>query len=244
MSVAFDTRFHRAAHTARLRALLRLQWTWLAIGLVVAFVVPFVFADVLEVPRDLYYAVYVAAVAALVAAWVRCTGFDLGAAIRRRLPLTLALAAASAGVLVLVVMRESSTGRPSALTLVPALAWRGVVYGAADGVLLSAFPIVAVFAAFAARRAGRLRTAGVAALALAVSIAFTAVYHLGYSDFRSEKVRKPLAGDLIWSAPTLATLNPIGAPLAHVGLHVGAVLHSYETDVFLPPHAEQEGNSR
>ena len=40
----------------------------------------------------------------------------------------------------------------------------------------------------------------------------------------------------MWSVPTLATLNPIGAPIAHVGLHVSAVLHSYETDLFLPPH--------
>jgi len=40
----------------------------------------------------------------------------------------------------------------------------------------------------------------------------------------------------VWSVPTLVTLNPIGAPIAHAGLHVTAVWHSYETDVFLPPH--------
>lgn len=65
----------------------------------------------------------------------------------------------------------------------------------------------------------------------------TAVYHLGYSDFRGDKVRTPIAGDVLWSIPTLATLSPLGAPIAHAGLHVGAVVHSYETDIFLPPHA-------
>jgi hypothetical protein len=40
----------------------------------------------------------------------------------------------------------------------------------------------------------------------------------------------------VWSVPTLATLNPIGAPIAHAGLHVGAVAHCYDTDLFLPPH--------
>jgi hypothetical protein len=40
----------------------------------------------------------------------------------------------------------------------------------------------------------------------------------------------------MWSIPTLATLNPIGAPIAHIGLHTSAVLHSYNTDLFLPPH--------
>jgi hypothetical protein len=63
----------------------------------------------------------------------------------------------------------------------------------------------------------------------------TAVYHLGYSQFRSSDLRSPLIGDVVWSVPTLATLNPIGAPIAHVGLHVSAVVHSYETDLFLPP---------
>jgi hypothetical protein len=100
------------------------------------------------------------------------------------------------------------------------------------------FPILAVYAAFAGSKrsvhlAGKL-TIGLAALA--ASLAMTASYHLGYSDFRSEKVRSPLAGDVVWSVPTLVTLNPIGAPIAHVGLHTSAVLHSYETDTFLPPH--------
>ena len=40
----------------------------------------------------------------------------------------------------------------------------------------------------------------------------------------------------LWSVPTLVTLNPLGAPIAHAGLHVSAVLHSYDTDTFLPPH--------
>ena len=47
---------------------------------------------------------------------------------------------------------------------------------------------------------------------------------------------KPLSGDVIRCAPTLLTLNPIGAPIAHAALHTSAVLHSYETDTFLPPH--------
>ena len=76
----------------------------------------------------------------------------------------------------------------------------------------------------------------IGAVALAASLAMTAVYHAAYTDFRSDKIGKPLTGDLVWSVPTLVTLNPIGAPIAHAGLHTSAVLHSYETDVFLPPH--------
>ena len=112
------------------------------------------------------------------------------------------------------------------------------MYGAADGLLLSAFPILLVFAALRdsrlRRRAGGLVAVG--AVAMVASLAMTAVYHAGYNDFRSDKLRKPVTGDLVWSVPTLATLNPVGAPIAHVGLHVGAVVHNYDTDLFLPPH--------
>jgi len=118
------------------------------------------------------------------------------------------------------------------------VAWRGVVYGLADGLLLSVFPILVVFAAFAGtklreRRAGKI---AIGLAALVASLAMTASYHIGYSDFRSEKVGRALSGDVIWSTPTLLTLNPIGAPIAHAGLHVTAVLNSYETDLFFPPH--------
>ena len=98
--------------------------------------------------------------------------------------------------------------------------WRGVVYGVTDGLLLSAFPILVVFAAFAGSRLSR-RFAGkvvIGTVALIASLAMTAVYHAGYSDFRSDKISKPLTGDVVWSVPTLVTLNPLGAPIAHAGL--------------------------
>jgi hypothetical protein len=76
-------------------------------------------------------------------------------------------------------------------------------------------------------------------IALTASLAMSAVYHAGYSDFRGEKLRKPLVGDLVWSAPTLLALNPVGVPIAHIALHTTAVIHSYETDTFLPPHGTE-----
>jgi hypothetical protein len=215
------------------------QWSWLICGLGVAFGIPFMFADVLALPRDVYYGVYMVSVAVLAAAWIRASEFDVRAALRRRWPWALALGAVCAAVLsVMVVRTEPATPHPHGLALAWAVVWRGVLYGAADGVLLSVFPILAVFAAFAGRPLlRRLRgKLAVGALALAVSLAFTAVYHVGYPEFRGEMLRKPVAGDVVWSVPTLATLNPLGAPIAHAGLHVSAVLHSYDTETFLPPH--------
>jgi hypothetical protein len=119
-----------------------------------------------------------------------------------------------------------------------AVLWRGIVYGAADGLLLSAFPILAVFAGADESRMSRRKrgTAAVGAFALLASLLMTAVYHLGYSGFRSPTLAKPVAGTSSGSCRPSSPLNPIGAPIAHAGMHVTAVLHSYETETFLPPH--------
>jgi hypothetical protein len=223
---------------ARRHAQARTHLLWLGGGLVLAFLVPYVLADRLELPRDLYYAVYGVFTVGLFAAWVRATGQALGEMLRRRLLAATALGVAFAGVMAAVVLTGDAGSRPEGLELAGALVWRGVAYGLADGLLLSAFPILVVFAAFAAAPLRRrlLGKVAIGLAALVASLGMTAAYHAGYSDFRSEKLRKPVAGDVVWSIPTLVTLNPVGAPIAHVGLHVTAVLHDYETDLYLPPH--------
>jgi hypothetical protein len=229
-------------HTQR-RAGVRLglsrHWAWLGRGFALAFAVPFVFADLLDINRDLFYGLYAIAVFGLIGLWARSTHYDLVAAMKRRWMWAVGLGAVFAGVMTLMVLRtEEATSHPDGLALIGAVLWRGVLYGVTDGLLLSVFPILVVFAAFAGTRLNRQFTGKVVAgaVALIASLAMTAVYHAGYSDFRSGKLGKPLTGDALWSVPTLVTLNPLGAPIAHAGLHVSAVLHSYETDTFLPPH--------
>lgn len=220
------------------------QIPWLAGGLALAFAVPFVFADLIHVQRDVYYAIYVVVVLAFVAAWTRRTQPPLRRIVARHWRWAVVLGALAGAVLMFTVLREPATGHPDGAAFVLAILWRGVVYGAADGVLLSVFPVLAVFAAFAwkpLRERSKRAVVGIGALAVACSLVFTAAYHVGYPDFRSGKVAKPLTGDVIWSLPTLVTLNPVGAPLAHIALHVSAVAHSYNTDLFLPPHRSAAG---
>lgn len=212
---------------------------WLGTGLVFGFLASFVLADVLELPRDLFYGIYAASVLTFFVAWAKSTGQSFGRMFRQRWVLALALGLVFAGVMALIALRtEDATPRPDGIELVAAVLWRGVVYGLTDGLLLSVFPILVVFAAFAGTKLREqwLGKMAIGLAALVASVAMTASYHLGYSDFRSEKVGRAVSGDLVWSVPTLLTLNPIGAPIAHAGLHVSAVLHSYETDLFLPPH--------
>jgi hypothetical protein len=217
----------------------RRHLAWLVGGMAGAFLVPFALADQLGVQPDLYYGIYAAAVVGLLVAWARDTRQSLPAMFARRWRLAVGLGVVFAAVSAFIAIRvEDGSPHPGGIEFIAALFWRGIVYGAADGLLLSAFPIVLVFAALRnsrlRRRAGGLVAVGT--VALVASLAMTAVYHAGYSDFRSDKLRKPVTGDLVWSVPTLVTLNPVGAPIAHVGLHVGAVVHNYDTELFLPPH--------
>ena len=217
----------------------RRHFAWLVGGMAGSFLVPFVVADQLGLQRDVYYAVYVAAVVGLFAAWAHDTRQPLRAMLARRWRLAVGLGVVFAAISAFIAAQaEDGTTHPDGIEFIAALLWRGIVYGAADGLLLSAFPILLVFAALRdARLRGRAGgLVAVGAVAMVASLAMTAVYHAGYSDFRSDKLRKPVSGDLVWSVPTLATLNPVGAPIAHVGLHVGAVVNNYDTDLFLPPH--------
>lgn len=218
----------------------RPQWQWLLVGLLMAFLLPFLFTDLTSMDRDLYYGILAACVFGFVARWLQATT-EPRTLLLRNWRWGIVLGLVFFGLMVPVVLREPSTPHPRGLDFAAAIVWRGIVYGFADGLLLSAFPIVAVFTAFAGRRAlERWRgKVAVGALALAVSVLFTAVYHLGYSDFRGAKLRKPIAGDLMWSVPTLVTLSPLASPITHAGLHVSAVVHTYDTTLFLPPHEDR-----
>jgi hypothetical protein len=70
---------------------------------------------------------------------------------------------------------------------------------------------------------------------LALVVAMTAIYHVGYTQYRQDGVRAPETGNTIISMPMLLSTNPIGSIADHMAMHISAVTHTYETDVRLPP---------
>ena len=165
----------------------------------------FVLADLLEIHRDLYYGLYAIAVLGLIGLWARATGYDLEAAVKRRWPLAVGLGAGCAGVMAVMVVRtDDATARPDGVELAGAVLWRGVVYGISDGLLLSVFPILVVFAALAGSRLND-RTAGkvvIGGVALLASLAMTAVYHPATAT--SARTRSPSR----WPATSCGASQP------------------------------------
>jgi len=82
------------------------------------------------------------------------------------------------------------------------------------------------------------RRARYIAIAVPMILVITATYHLGYPQYCEDGVAKPEVGNTLISIPMLATANPVGSIAAHISMHVTAVTHSYETNVFLPPQTD------
>jgi hypothetical protein len=217
------------------------QLGWYAAGALVAFLIPFVFSSVLDLNHDVYYAVYFAGVAGFLGLYVRSTGADLDGFFRQNARWSIGLGLLAAAFVVFNVLnREDSTPHPSGAYFVFEIGWRGVIYGTVDALLLTAFPALVAFTLLEKRVAGLARRAAFAGLAFVMVVLITATYHLGYEQFREDGVGGPEIGNTIISVPALATANPLGSVIAHASMHVAAVRHSYETDVFLPPQTDAE----
>lgn len=209
---------------------------WLLAGALVGFAASFVFGDLLTLPVDLYYLIYSTIVLGFLTFYVLRTGLDLRAWVSRRLLWGVLLGLVGGLVLMQGALARPETAKLSGFMLWWATFWRGLIYGSVDGLLLFAFPWIVVWRAFGAEGAGPARKLGAAAAAWGAILLLTTSYHLGYRDFRSEKILQPNIGSTIASVPTLVSANPVASPISHVILHVTAVWHSPETELFLPPH--------
>ena len=114
--------------------------------------------------------------------------------------------------------------------------WRGVIYGATDGLLLSVFPWTVTWRALQAERKPLRNKLGISLLAWIFILVMSTAYHAGYDDFRSSKILQANLGNTLISAPLLITSNPLSAPITHAAMHIAAVVHVPRTDLFLPPH--------
>ena len=226
-------------HGAALPAWLR-QVAWFVLASTVAFFVPFVGVSALDLHHDLYYLVYFVIAIALVVAYIRTEHIEVGRIVRHAWPWSLALGIVVGLAQIWNVLGEDATPRPDGGYFAFELVWRGATYGAVDALLLSAFPGFVAYSILRGRIGGLVGKLRFTALALPMILVITAIYHLGYPQYREDGVRKPATGNTIISVPMLATANPIGSVVAHATMHVTAVGHAYETPVFLPPETNAE----
>ncbi len=212
-----------------------IQLRWFAGACLVGFAVPFLGSSILGLQHDVYLAVYFVVVLAGLAAYVLTTGLDVRATLRRQWRLGTALGVVFAIVLVRNVLSAEATPRPHGAYYVFELVWRGGIYGAVDALLLTVLPCLVVYRALGGSLPTWRRRAAYFAASLGLVVTITAVYHLGFSQYRHDGVAAPETGNTIISLPMLLSTNPIGSVADHMAMHIAAVAHTYETDVRLPP---------
>jgi hypothetical protein len=211
---------------------------WIGFAALVGFGSSFLFGDVMNLPVDLYYLLYFGSVFIFLSAYIRKTHFNIKEWISRRWGWSVLLGLLFGAMMVQNVLSRPETEGYTGTYLAWLILWRGVVYGAIDGLLLSSFPWIVTWRAFDVGEKPLGKKIAFGFLAWLFILAVTTAYHLGYSDFRSKKIIQPNIGNTLISVPTLVTANPIGSPITHAIMHIAAVIHSPKTDLFLPPHRE------
>lgn len=212
------------------------QLGWLTAAAALGFAIPAVFSSLIGLERDVYLLVYLPVTGAFCLAFLAQAAPPAWTDPMDRWGTATAVGTAAGMLLVLSVLRQPPGAHGRGMAFVVDLAWSGVAYGVVDTLLLTILPVAAVFGAFGYGERSRAGTLAVAGIALAASLAVTAVYHLGYEEFRGAALAGPLVGNAIISLAYLLARNPIAPGLAHVAMHVAAVVHGMETAVQLPPH--------
>lgn len=210
---------------------------WLIGAVLVGFLVSFVFADVLSVPRPWFVLAHTVVSGAFLAGYTAWTGLNLKRLFVGNWRLGLAAAVVASAFAIQFVLSSPDSPRPEGFELVWAVLWLGVVYGAADALFLTVLPVYAVSSIgfeldWAGSWPGRI---GTGLLALLASALVTAAYHLGFPEFQGPQLAQPLIGNTLFSLAYLLSASPTAPVVAHVGMHIAAVVHAYGTSIPLPP---------
>ena len=211
---------------------------WIAISALVGFGSSFIFGDLLTLPLDLYYLIYFGIIITFFCIYIRKTQLNPKEWFSRRLGWGVTFGLVSGVLMVKFILSMPATETSAGGYLIWLIFWRGLVYGAIDGLLLSSFPWVVTWRAFDVEKKPLRKKITFGLLAWFFILIVTTAYHLGYSDFRSKKIIQPNIGNTIISVPTLVSGNPVGSPITHMIMHITAIIHCPETELFLPPHRE------
>jgi hypothetical protein len=212
---------------------------WIVFGAIVGFGASFIFGDLITLPLDLYYLIYFGIVIAFFTIYIKTTRLNLREWFSRRWVWGILLGLVFGALMVQNVLSRPATEKFTGPYLAWLIFWRGLIYGAIDGLLLSVFPWMVTWRAFDAERRPLGKKIALGFLAWLFILVLTTAYHLGYADFRSKKIIQPNIGNTIISIPTLVSANPIGSPITHAIMHMAAIIHSPKTELFLPPHRKE-----
>ena len=217
---------------------------WFAVIAACSFLVTWVVTDLLKIKRGTHIGVLAVVTGGLTYGYLAWSGTDAVGFIRDHWVWGLAGAAVTAGLnlqIIRLMVRRGELHAPHRMRLHGAgravqVLWEDVIYGAAEGMLLSVLPLLVLWQACdqLGWTTGWTGKAGSGALAFAGSLFVIGVHHLGYREYRSKRMKEPYIGCVAFSLAYLVTGSPLARMLGHMGTHDAMLSHGFA----LPPHQE------
>jgi hypothetical protein len=212
---------------------------WLLVISTAGFLVTWVLTTRLGMRRTPYIAALALLTGGLTFGYLSWSDTNLGSFASNHWGWGLLGAAVTGAILAVLSRRQPGGPRPHGWRLAATLGWEAVVYGTAEGLLLSVLPVLVTWQAFAAHGwtsgTGKPLVAGTAAML--ASLAVIVIHHLGYRGFHNRAV---LATVMVGCGPLslayLLTASPLAAVGGHIILHAAANLRGTK----LPPYATGE----
>jgi len=178
-------------------------------------------------------------VAAAGSAWVIAalfSGLDVGSLIYVNWQWGLLGSAAVGSIVVQNVLSQPRDRLRTGIGYVIDVLWPGLVYGVVDALLLSVFPVLAVYEGL--HGAMWTLSAGLAlrgAIALLASLCVALVYHLGYREFRNKRVLWAVGGNGVFTLAYLLTGSVLAAIIPHAAIHIATVTFARRSAGQVPP---------
>jgi hypothetical protein len=198
-----------------------------------SFAVSEVAATKCRVARGSYIGVLTLVTAALTVGYIAWAGLDPIQLLTTHWAWGIAAALAVPAALSGLITRRPIEHRHSGGSLGVALLWESVVYGIAEGVLLSTLPVLITWQMIHGLGwTGLAGTVALWTLPIVASLGVIIVHHLGYWEYRNRELRPISLACGLLSLGYLLTGSPIAPTLGHVLLHGSLLRHGEE----LPPH--------
>lgn len=205
---------------------------WLVGVGVAAFGVAWLSGTRLRIRRPVYIPLLVVVTGALAAGYIAWLGIGVADVFTARWGWGLLAAIVAGVILALGVRRQPVTRKLHGGEFRWALIWEGVVYGTAEGVLLSALPAFVTWQML--HSLGWAGTASAFArwiLPVVAAAVVILVHHLGYWNCRDKILIPIIWGCSVLTVGYLVTASMVAPTLGHILLHVAALRRGME----MPP---------
>lgn len=211
---------------------------WVMGASILGFGIAAIFVGWFRLKRNVYLLFYIPLVTVFFLAFIISKHLDIKELFLNRWSWGLLGTALASAFVIKNVYSQPSSERNKGFALLSDIFWSGFAYGLCDALLLSVLPILAVQSALSGTDwlTGWIGSIGIGLVALITSCFVTAIYHIGYPEFRGKKVIFPVIGNGVLSLAYLLTMNPLAAILPHIAMHIAAMIHGRETTGQVPPH--------